>query len=190
MAVALGLLVAVTYGAGDFLGGLASRRVAPAVVVVTGQALAIVPLGAVAALVGGNTFVGADVASGAVAGLAGFAGLLLLYRGLASGAMSIVAPLTAVGAAVVPLVWGLVRGERPGALALVGVVLALGAVALVASPADETAGGTAPVLAHRDDIVLALAADAAFGVFFVLLASVSSRSGVWAVLGARASSAC
>lgn len=188
MAVVLGLLVALSYGAGDFFGGLASRRMATPIVVAASQAVGLTGLAAVVLLTGGHEAVGDDVAAGAAAGSVGLIGLLLLYRGLASGAMSVVAPTTAVGAAVVPLVWGLVDGERPSVAALVGVVLALGAVALVAAPADETAAGTAPVTGHAKEVALALGAGAAFGVTFVLFGTASEESGLWPVLAARLAS--
>lgn len=184
----LGLLVALSYGAGDFFGGLASRRVATPVVVVVSQAVGLVLLGSIVAFTGGHEPIGDDVVAGAASGTIGLIGLLLLYRGLASGAMSVIAPITAVGAAVLPLGWGLLDGERPGALALLGVVLALGAVALVAAPADETAAGTTPVAGHAKEVALALGAGAAFGVVFILLGTTSEASGLWPVLSARLAS--
>jgi drug/metabolite transporter (DMT)-like permease len=93
-----------------------------------------------------------------------------------------VAPITAVGAAVVPVVVGLAGGERPAALALLGAVLALGAVALVA-------GGGAPEQAPArrggSPLWLALGAGVAFGLVFVLLAATDDASGFWPLLGGR-----
>ena len=188
MAVVLGLLVAVSYGAGDFFGGLASRRVATPVVVATSQVLGLLLLATIVVTTSGHEALRDDVAAGAAAGSIGLVGLLLLYRGLAVGSMSVIAPITAVGAAVLPLGWGLASGERPGAPALVGVVLALVAVSLVASPADETAAGTPPVQGHAREVALALGAGAAFGVVFILLGTTSEDSGLWPVLSARMAS--
>lgn len=188
MAVILGLVVALSYGAGDFFGGLASRRLATPVVVVASQCVGLALLAAIVGLTGGHEAVGDDVRSGALAGSVGLIGLLLLYRGLAAGAMSIVAPVTAVGAAVLPLAWGLLQGERPGPAALVGVVLALVAVAFVAAPAEETAAGTAPIVSHGRELALALGAGAAFGMVFILLGGTSEQSGLWPVLSARLAS--
>jgi drug/metabolite transporter (DMT)-like permease len=182
VAVILGTLVAVTYGVGDFLGGLASKRNAPAVVVALSQACGLALMVLLVA-VDGSPLVWRDALIGAAAGSVGLVGVILLYRGLANGTMSVVAPVTAVSAAVVPLVWGLVTGDRPSVVALVGVAAALVAVALV-STADAIEDRTAT----RSDILLALLAGAAFGMVFVLLAETDESSGMWPVLGARVAS--
>ena len=185
VAVFLGLLVALTYGAGDFLGGLSSRRLDAVTVVQSSQLVGLAGLTVAVLLVPDQVLLGADLVRGAAAGTAGLLGLVLLYRGLAAGAMSIVAPVSAVGAAVLPLAWGLGQGERPSALALVGVALALVAVALVSSPGNDEA-----VAAGRSrEITLALLAGAAFGVLFILLGDTSDDSGLWPVFSARVTSA-
>jgi len=184
MAVMLGLLVALSYGAGDFFGGLSSRRLTPSVVVQASQLVGLGALTVALFLVPDQRFVGIDVARGAVAGTVGLLGLVLLYRGLAAGAMSIVAPVTAVGAAVLPVAWGLLDGERPSALALLGVVLALTAVLLVSSPATDGV----PVPGRAREALLALLAGSAFGVVFILLGSSGPDSGLWPVFAARSAS--
>jgi drug/metabolite transporter (DMT)-like permease len=181
MAVLLGLLVALSYGAGDFFGGLSSRRLTPTVVVQASQLVGLVALTVVLVAVPDQRFVGIDVARGAIAGAVGLIGLVLLYRGLSAGAMSIVAPVTAVGAAVLPVAWGLIDGERPTALALLGVLLALAAVLLVSSPATDGV----PVPGRVKEAVLALVAGSSFGVVFILLGSSSEHSGLWPVFAAR-----
>ena len=174
--------MAVTYGVGDFFGGLASKRNPPTAVVAVSQSFGLVIM-VVLVIVDGSAFVGGDFVAGAGAGSIGLIGVILLYRGLATGTMSVVAPITAVGAGVLPLVWGLATGERPSALAMVGVVAALAAVALV-SAADAVEG--APV--KGSDVALALVAGAAFGMVFVLLGTTDDDSGMWPVLGARIAS--
>jgi drug/metabolite transporter (DMT)-like permease len=184
VAVVLGLLSAVAYGAADFFGGLASRRSAVASVVVTSQAISIGVLAVLLAVAPGDPPLLRDVGLGGIAGVVGCAGLVLLYRGLAVGRMSVVAPVTAVGAAVLPVTWGLGTGERPSAAALVGVALALVAVVFVSrSPEGErvverAAGG-------RVELLLALGAGCAFGVVFILLGSTSDDAGFWPLVGAR-----
>jgi drug/metabolite transporter (DMT)-like permease len=134
-------------------------------------------------VIDGSPFAGGDFGAGAAAGSVGLVGVILLYRGLANGTMSVVAPITAVGAGVVPFAWGVITGDRPSALALVGVVAALAAIALVsAADAVEDARAT------RGDILNALAAGAAFGVVFILLGTTDEGSGMWPVLGARIAS--
>ena len=96
--------------------------------------------------------------------------------------MGVVAPLTAVGAAVLPLLWGLASGERPSTAALVGVAAALVAVALISGGGEDVHG------ARRQDVLLALTAGAAFGMVFVLLGGVDEDAGLWPVLTARVAS--
>ena len=148
MAVLLGILVALSYGAGDFLGGLATRSLPVTTVVAASQASALVVL-AVTLPLEGTPVPWSDVGLGALAGSVGVVGVLLLYQGLATGAMGVVAPVTAVGAAVVPLVVGLATGERPAPVALLGAVLALGAVALWRAGATLPTGPPAPAAARR-----------------------------------------
>jgi drug/metabolite transporter (DMT)-like permease len=109
--------------------------------------------------------------------------VILLYRGLASGTMSVVAPITAVGAGGVRVEWGLLNGARPEAEALFGVAAALLAVALV-SAADAAEEHTAT----RQDVLLALGAGAAFGVVFIFLGTTHEASGMFPVLAARVAS--
>ena len=180
MAVLLGVLVALSYGAGDFLGGLATRSQAVATVVAASQAAALALL-VVVVPSEGSPFAWGDVGLGAAAGTVGVVGILLLYQGLATGAMGVVAPVTAVGAAVVPLVVGLATGERPEPLALVGAAVALGAVALVAGGGPVGGASARPLL-------LAVGAGAAFGLVFVLLGATDESSGFWPLLGGRVAS--
>lgn len=182
MAVILALASAATYGAADFLGGLSSRRAPAVAVTLVSQAAGLAVLLAVVAVLGGSP-TGADLGWGAAAGLAGGVGLLLLYRGLAGGTMSVVAPITAVCAAAVPIVAGLAMGERPAALALGGVAVALLAIVLVSR--EEAAGPRGPVTAVAGT---ALLAGAAFGLFFVLLERTGEAAGLWPLVAARVSS--
>ena len=181
MAVFLGVLVALSYGAGDFLGGLGTRAQQVTTVVAASQASALVLL-VVGVPLEGSPLAWEDLALGGLAGGIGVVGILLLYQGLATGAMGVVAPVTAVGAAVVPLVVGLATGERPPVLALVGALVALGAVALVAGGHEE--GATGPTT-KRSPLLLALGAGAAFGLVFVILGATDDASGFWPLLGGR-----
>jgi drug/metabolite transporter (DMT)-like permease len=189
MAIVLGLLVALFYGSGDFFGGLASKRT-PAITVVLGSfALSATLVAAVTAawyVVGGPpTPASHDLWLGVAVGLTGPAAVGLLYRGLAMGRMSVVAPITAVVAAIMPLVWALVDGERPSVIALVGVAIALLSIVLVAgAPAHhEHPGGNGVPLAKV--IPPAVASGLGFGIVFVLLGATSSHAGLWPLLVAR-----
>jgi drug/metabolite transporter (DMT)-like permease len=183
MAVVLALASAVVYGASDFLGGLASRRASVFGVGAFSQVAGLLALVALLALLGGPTGA-ADLAWGAASGLAGATGLLIFFRTLARGVMSVVAPVTAVTAAAVPVLVGLGSGERIGGVAGLGIALALVAVVLVSAE-----GGLAALRAARPaSIPPALAAGAAFGVFFVLLDRTGDDTGLTPLVAARLAS--
>ena len=184
MPVVLALLGALVYGTADFAGGIASRRAPALAVVFCGQVASLALLAVALIVLPGRPDAG-SIGWGAAAGAVGGLSLLLFYRTLSLGSMTVVAPLTAVMSAVVPVVGGLASGERPGALALVGVVLAIGAVVLVSAE-----GGRLPRAATlKGPVVLgSLAAGTGFGLLFVLLSRTAPDSGFWPVLGARGAS--
>src|SRR5687768_6120142 len=120
MAIVLGLASAFLYGAGDFLGGLASRRSTAYAVVVWSQFVGLIVLLGAVVVVGEPLPRLSDFGWGSIGGIGGGVGVVLLYRGLAVGRMSIVAPAAGVVAATVPVLVGLISGERPPPLALIG----------------------------------------------------------------------
>jgi drug/metabolite transporter (DMT)-like permease len=136
----------------------------------------------VVAVVIGGTPTGADLAYGALAGLAGAAGVAMLYRGLASGAMSLIAPITGVVAVVVPIAVGVGSGERPAALQYAGIVMAVAAVALLSG------GGSRAARLGRLTLLLALGAGIGFGLFYVAIAKTSMSANLWPLVAARAAS--
>jgi len=179
MGVTVGLLAALFFGSGDFLGGRASQHAPTRSVLLVSQASA--ALGAILlVLVIDGDPIGRDLAYGAAAGAANGTGLGLLYRGLATGGMGVVAPVTAVVGAIVPVAWGIASGERPGAVVLVGILVAVAAGGLISREADD---GVAVRAANA--IPLAMAAGAALGTSFVLFAQTGEQSGPWPVLAAR-----
>jgi len=179
----LGVIVAAGFGTGDFLGGLASRRAATLAVLSVSQVGALVAAVVVAFAFGGHPY-GSDLGFGVLAGILNVAAVGCLYRGLAIGQMGQVAPLAAVVGALLPVGWGLIRGERPGTAALVGVALAVGAAALLSSNQDERHGRLG-----GQALVLALAAGIGFGLSLVLFAAASHHGGYWPVLSARVAAA-
>ena len=182
MAVFLGLLVAVGYGSGDFLGGRASRAAPTLGVLFVAQCTALAGALVIAVLVGADVG-GRDIAFGVVAGVLSATGLGLLYRGLATGRMGVVAPVTAVVAAVIPIVWGLATGEDPSTLTLVGVVIAVGAGGIVAREPDFP--DEPPTTGARSALLMALGAGTMFGFSFVCFSETADESGYWPVLAAR-----
>jgi drug/metabolite transporter (DMT)-like permease len=183
MPVLLALSSALIYGVGDWFGGRASRHQQSIVVAATGQIVSLV-LVAVTVFVMGTTVPGAGTwwwsAAGGMAGALGLAGL---YHGFAHGDISVVAPVSAVVGASVPVIVGLALGERPSLLALGGIVLAVGAVALVSGAIGPHEHNTPPRI-----VALAVAVGACFGTLFVCLERASSDSGMWPLLIARLAS--
>ncbi len=195
MAALLALVSAVCYGVSDFSGGLAARRVPATAVVLVSNGLSLLLALLAVGLLPGSTYSAGDMAWGAAAGVVGLLGVVLLYRGLAIGPMSVVAPLTAVLSALVPVAVGTIRGERPGALAVIGVALAIPAMVLIGREprsrtsierGDPRAPGGAPL--SRGAVLSALSAGVSFGGFFVLLAQTSSNGGAWPLVPQRAAS--
>ena len=183
MAVLLALGCAVVYGASDFLGGLASRRTSVFGVVAFSQRAGLVALVALLPWLGGR--VGpADLGWGAAAGVAGAAGLVVFFRTLAGGVMSVVAPVTAVTAAAVPVLVGLAGGDRIDLWAALGILLALAAVVLVSAEGGLSALRTA----RPAGVPPALLAGSMFGLFFVLLDRTSDDTGLTPLVTARLAS--
>lgn len=182
-AVVLALAAAALWGTGDFLGGFASRRVRVLVVLFWSQLAGLSGL-AVWVLASGSGRPEARALLVALgAGVAGVVGLGCLYRGMAVGAMSIVAPISATSPAV-PLAVDLARGRSPGALQWAGILVALAGVVLVSR---EPASGRAPVAAG---VGLALAAALGFGLFVVGIGEAAKDSVPWAAAAARFGSVC
>lgn len=179
MAIVLGLAAALLYGASDFGGGLASRRFGPLPVYLLGVIAAVALVWAAVPFGGGAGPSLRAVGWGLAAGVGGGGGTLLLYRGLARGQMSVVGPVSAVGAAVVPVVVGVALGDRPGLLVTAGVLVALPAIALVAA--------TGSVSVSRTALFDGLAAGTAFGLMFVALAQAGGGSGLWPVAAEQTS---
>ena len=195
MAIILGLASALTYGAADFLGGLATRRTKVLSVVLLSQLFGAVLLVAIFPLFRGATLTVDALWWGALAGVAGAVGITLFYQGLAIGRMGAVAPITAVEAATIPVLFGLAIGERPTPIALAGVLLALLAVGLVSASAEPepAVAAVGPVAASRplwlrSGVAHALGAGLAFGAFFILLDRAGDSTGLWPLVGARISS--
>jgi len=177
MSVPFALPAAVTYGIADFTGGLAARRASVLVVTVVAQAAGLVSLLFVVGLVAGQPSVAA-FGFGALAGIAGASGLLLYLRALAVGPMGVVAPISAVISAGLPLAVGLVGGERLGPVAVLAVVIALLAILMATA-------GTRKDAAASTGLLLGLAAGVGFGLFFVGLDATPPDSGLWPLLAGR-----
>jgi drug/metabolite transporter (DMT)-like permease len=181
LAVALGFTAALCWGLADFLGGLRTRRLTLATVLLVSQ---LTGLAVIAALVAASDLDAPslpDVAPAIAAGGFQLAGIAALYRALATGTMSVISPISASGAAVIPVVAGIAIGERPAAVQYLGMAAAFVGVLLATRTPERRA--------TRSRQVLGLAAISAlgFGGFYVgMNAAVEDAEPFWALLTARA----
>jgi len=182
LAVVLAFASSLCWGLADFLGGLQSR-VRPVVTVLLVAQVAAVAIGVAFVAASGDPFPDLGPAALATgAGVAGCAALAAFYRGLAIGTMSIVAPVSATGAAV-PVLVGLAEGERPAALQVAGILVAMVGIVLAA----REPSGAAPSRAVRASLGLAGLAALGFGAFFVLIDRATELGGApWSLLLVRA----
>jgi len=187
MTVVLALASAILYGVSDFVGGLSSRR------------LSVWPVGLLACVgaFAGSVLIavtqsgdptGADLAWGLLAGVGSGSGTAFLYRGLASGRMGVVAPVSAVGAVLVPLLVGLLAGERPDVLAWVGIVVALPGIWLVSSEEGATDRSTERTGGGVPGLLDGVLAGVGFGILFAALGQVHDTAGYWPLVVNQASS--
>ncbi|MBU8827171.1 EamA family transporter [Mycolicibacterium goodii] len=180
----MALASALGYGISDFVGGLASRRVAALRVVLVSYPIAMGLLAVIAAMVGGDVSQGA-VLWGVLCGVSQAFGVWWFYAALGSGPISVVSPLTAILVAGLPVGVGLALGERPGVIAAIGVVVALVAVVLVSREASDE-----DVKEHRFTATVAwltVGSGLAFGLNFVLIDQAPVEAKLWPLVFARAS---
>jgi drug/metabolite transporter (DMT)-like permease len=194
----LSLTAAFTYGAADFLGGLASRRANTIAVVTISQGAGLVMVALLLPMLTSAAPGRSDWIWGAIAGLTGGVGVALLYRALAVGVMAVVAPTTAVCAVLVPVLIAIALGERPGTRESLGIGLAVVAIVLVSQSATggsqtsksdrrlPEAGEATPGPAEGSGLGLSLASGVAIGLFFLSLARTNAAAGLWPLLAARA----
>lgn len=185
LSLGLALASAALYGVSDFLGGLASRRASPWEVAVVTQMAAIVLIGAASIVFAGDP-TPADVGWGALAGIGTGVGTAFLYRGLADGRMGVVAPLSAVGAALVPVVVGVATGDRPAPLTWIGIGCAVPAIWLVSAAAETATGGRRARLG--EGVVDGGIAGLGFGLMFAALGQVPDSAGLVPLAAAEVTS--
>jgi drug/metabolite transporter (DMT)-like permease len=183
MAVALALAAAASWGLADFLGGLASRRVSVPIVLLLVEGGGLVVIVAIALISGAHFFDSSrDFWSAVGGGFAGVLGLGCFYRALAIGTMSVVAPISAAGVAL-PVVVGIASGNRPSAIAAVGLAAIVAGVVLASREEHDDAAGAQ---AGRTAVLLALLSAVGFGCFFTLTDAPADASVPWTLVCARA----
>jgi drug/metabolite transporter (DMT)-like permease len=173
---------AVLYGAADFTGGLATRRASTIPIVFLSQLSGLVSLLLLLPLLEPATPTRSDMVWGVVAGLTGGIGVALLYRALSIGTMAVVAPTTAVCAVTIPVVVSVVLGERPAALAVIGIVLGVVSIVLVSKQTMPVEGASA---GYSKGVGTALASGVMIGFFFLALAQTRTEAGMWPLVASR-----
>lgn len=179
-AIALALVASISWGTADFVAGMKSRVLPILTVITLSQAAGLLTIAAVVLARGQGSPGGHYWIYAALSAVGGLCGLFAFYRGLSMGAMSVVAPVSSLSAAV-PVIFGLATGERPSALQGAGMVLALGGVALAAR--EEGPEGAAEGRTRMaSGVGLALIAAIGFGSFFVGMDKAADADAVWPIL--------
>jgi drug/metabolite transporter (DMT)-like permease len=188
VALALALGASLAWGGSDFVAGLASRRMPLLAVLVGSQLAGLVLLLGLLAVSGETPPPAGAVVAAAVAGVAELLGFAALYKGLALGPMSVVAPISSA-AALVPVTASVLTGERPATAAAIGMGLVLLGAALACSErGDDAPPGAARARAVPGAALAALAA-VSFGCFFVGMDAAAHEAGAaWAVALNRSTS--
>src|SRR5689334_10181988 len=186
MVILLGLAAAMLYGTGDFLGGLAARKVQVLAVLMLAETAGVIVALPAAVMSPGPARL-AGLAWGISAGLIGGAGLIIFYKGLAAGPMSVVAPVSGLASTVLPVAVALAEGERPGAGVYAGALFCLVAIVLASSAGDANpAGSTSPARQARLSasgraLGYGIASGASFGLFFLLIRNAGQSGELWPV---------
>ncbi len=182
VSILLALAASLSWGVSDFLGGLLARRLAVAPVLLTSQAVGFGLLVVLATLRGSPHLDARAIGFAIAASAAGLVGIAALYRGMAVGVVSIVAPISATGA-VFPVLFGVLRGERATVLQGLGIALALFGIVLASRAADDKHPAHGPAVARG--VGLAVLAAAGFGGFFIFLHEASTADVLWVAVVQR-----
>lgn len=181
LSVVYGLGAALSFGTGDFAGGIATKKSPVFTVIIFSQITGGLMLLALAVILNQNLSSVSDLFLGCLAGICGTTGLTCLYKGLSTSKMGLVAPVAAVVSAVFPVIVGIFIQGWPTILQLTGFGLAIIAVWLLSG-----GGAKAPML--LGDLKLPVAAGLGFGMFFIIISQVSADSILWPLISARVAS--
>ena len=184
MTVVLGLLAAAFYGVGDFAGGFASRRHSAVTVLLYSYPVGAVLMTAMLPFFPGS-LTGRVLLFGVLGGATGLLGVSVMYQLMVSAPMNVISPVTAVLAAMVPVLFGVLVGERPAVVAWTGIAVGVCAVVLVSRTTDEHPHGRiAPKV-----LGLAFLSGVGFGCYFIFLARAGHDSGLWPLVVSRVAAA-
>ena len=181
LSILLGLTSAISWGAGDFTGGLASRKTGAFRAVFYGEAIGLVLLFAVVFASPQPMPDFKSILLSIAAGALGTIGLVLLYSAMAQGKMSIAAPVSALLAAALPVIVGMITDGFPGYLTFLGFGFALVAVWLISQSGD----GMKDIFTHLSDLRLPLLAGVGFGLYFILMNAATRETTFWPMVYSR-----
>jgi drug/metabolite transporter (DMT)-like permease len=181
--VALSLAAAIIYGISDFLGGVASRRAAALTILLYSYPVGGILMSSLLVFFPGHLDL-RTVAFGIAGGLAGMAGVILMYQAMAVAPINVISPITAVLAAATPVIFSVTVGERPKVNTWAGIALGLAAVVLV----SRTRTDQPHERISRSVIGFALLSGVGFGVYFICLAQPAHDSGIWPLVVSRLTS--
>ena len=181
LSIFYGILSAATWGAADFIGGLASKRTSPYRVLFLAEVAGAIPFAALALMLREPLPPARDLLLGAAASLLGLAGLLFLYRALADGQMTIAAPVSALFAALIPVIFGFFTLGVPSTATLVGFALAFAAVWFISQTDMNNWRFTVR------DLRMPLFSGLFFGTYFIVLHQATLNAFFWPLVAARLS---
>lgn len=179
-AAALALAAAASWGVGDFFGGLKSRSLNPVAILIVAQPIGLTLL-AIWVAVRGQGPPGSSVLWACLAAVLGTTGLIAFYKGMAAGALSIVAPIAGAGAAI-PVIWGLAHGDHPSGYQELGFAAALTGVVLASFERRPEAARLAA------GVGWAVIAMLAFGAYYIPMHEASHGDFLWAAFVFRLTS--
>jgi drug/metabolite transporter (DMT)-like permease len=182
LAILAGLASAISYGASDFGGGLASRRNDALLVVLVSQVSGLALIVMMAFLLGEPLPPTADLLSAAAAGIVGTTGLVRFYQELARGKMGIIAPSVAVVTVTIPVLFGAITEGLPQAQQIAGILLAILAIWLITRPENHVSA----ISLHDMGTILVIGF--MFSAFLVTIGTVSERSITWPLVASRSAS--
>lgn len=181
LSILFGLTSALTWGAADFCGGLASRKVKAYQAVLFGEAVGLALLLVAALFFGEPPLSWSAWLMCTIAGSMGVLGLLLFFLAMAKGQMSVAAPVSALTAAILPVIVGSLLEGFPGGLTFIGFALALTAIWFISQPD----GGPKSLRLRLADLSLPLIAGISFGVYLILIHRGSQNGLFWPMVSSR-----
>lgn len=191
LAIVLALISALGYGGSDFAAGLAAREASVLQVTVLSEAASVLLLLLIVPWVSSQPPTAAALTWGAVSGICGVVGAMALYLGFRHAAFSVASSLSAVGSATFSVLAGLLFGERPGTLALIGIGLALPAIVGVSASSGDSgvvpsaSPGRTATGRHAAGVILGLVAGAGFAGLFIALNRAGSSRDLWPVVASQ-----